>query len=54
MLRTVKFTGGILPLTTHDISDADWGITAGRLEYTLKAARDLRLRFYRYSDFVRD
>jgi peptidoglycan/xylan/chitin deacetylase (PgdA/CDA1 family) len=55
MLRTVKFTGGILPLTTHDISDAaDWGISAGRLEYLLKTARDLRLRFYRYSDFARE
>ncbi|MDR1353913.1 MAG: polysaccharide deacetylase family protein [Treponema sp.] len=53
MLRTVKFTGGVLPLTTHDISGADWGITGGRLEYVLKTARDLRLRFYRYSDFIR-
>ena len=53
MLRTVKFTGGVLPLTTHDISDAaDWGITGRRLEYVLKSARDLRLRFYRYSDFI--
>jgi hypothetical protein len=52
MLRTVKFTGGILPLTTHDISGADWGITGERLEYVLKSARDLRLRFYRYSDFI--
>ncbi|MDR1411145.1 MAG: polysaccharide deacetylase family protein [Spirochaetaceae bacterium] len=52
MLRTVKFTGGVLPLTTHDISGADWGITSRRLEYVLKTARDLRLRFYRYSDFI--
>jgi hypothetical protein len=55
MFRTVKFLGkeSILPLTTHDISDtAAWGITPRRLEYTLKTARDLNLKFYRYSDFV--
>ncbi|GHV53304.1 hypothetical protein AGMMS49579_11850 [Spirochaetia bacterium] len=56
MLRTLKFLGGdhILPLTTHDISEtAPWGITPRRLEYTLKTARDLNLKFYRYSDFAR-
>ncbi|GHT94555.1 hypothetical protein FACS1894141_1450 [Spirochaetia bacterium] len=52
MLRTAKFTGGILPLTTHDISDtADWGIKPQRLDYLLKTAQDLGLKFYRYSDF---
>jgi peptidoglycan/xylan/chitin deacetylase (PgdA/CDA1 family) len=52
MLRTAKFTGGVLPLTTHDISDtADWGIKPERLEYLLGTARDLQLQFYRYSDF---
>ncbi|GHV62508.1 hypothetical protein AGMMS49587_09550 [Spirochaetia bacterium] len=56
MFRTLKFLGGdgILPLTTHDISEtAPWGITPRRLEYTLKTARDLNLKFYRYSDFTR-
>jgi peptidoglycan/xylan/chitin deacetylase (PgdA/CDA1 family) len=55
MLRTVKFIGGdtVLPLTTHTISDtADWGIKPGRLEYLLKTARDLGLKFYRYCDFT--
>jgi peptidoglycan/xylan/chitin deacetylase (PgdA/CDA1 family) len=52
MLRTLKFIGGVLPLTTHDISDtALWGIKPHRLEYLLTAARALKLRFYRYGDF---
>lgn len=56
MFRTLKFLGGdsILPLTTHDISEtAAWGIAPRRLEYTLKTARDLNLKFYRYSDFAK-
>ena len=54
MLRTVKFLDGdwILPLTSHDISDtADWGITPRRLEFLLKTAAELNLKFYRFSDF---
>jgi peptidoglycan/xylan/chitin deacetylase (PgdA/CDA1 family) len=52
MLRTVKFTGGILPLTSHAIAeDASWGISPKRLEYLLKTATDLKLKFYRYGDF---
>jgi peptidoglycan/xylan/chitin deacetylase (PgdA/CDA1 family) len=54
MLLAAKFIGGgsIVPFTTHDISDdADWGIKPRRLEYLLKTARDLKLRFYRYRDF---
>jgi peptidoglycan/xylan/chitin deacetylase (PgdA/CDA1 family) len=54
MLRTAKFIGrgSIVPLTTHTIADdADWGITARRLEYLLQTAQDLKLRFYRYGDF---
>jgi peptidoglycan/xylan/chitin deacetylase (PgdA/CDA1 family) len=53
MLRTVKFIGkgSVVPLTTHTIAgDAEWGITARRLEYLLQTARDLKLRFYRYGD----
>lgn len=55
MLRTVKFIGGgnILPLCTHNISNlADWGITPARLEYLLKTAQDLKLKFYCYKDFM--
>ncbi len=52
MLRTVKFAGGVLPLCTHDIADSvDWGIKPNRLEFLLKTARDLRLKFYCYRDF---
>jgi peptidoglycan/xylan/chitin deacetylase (PgdA/CDA1 family) len=51
MLRTAKFIGGILPLTSHTIADdAPWGITRRRLEYLLQNAAALKLRFYRYSD----
>jgi peptidoglycan/xylan/chitin deacetylase (PgdA/CDA1 family) len=55
MLRTVKFTGNgsILPLCTHNIANtADWGIKPARLEYLLKTARELRLKFYLYKDFI--
>jgi peptidoglycan/xylan/chitin deacetylase (PgdA/CDA1 family) len=54
MLRTVKFLddGLVLPLTTHDISDAAWGISRRRLEFLLKTATELGLVFYRYSDFA--
>jgi hypothetical protein len=45
----------VLPLTSHDISDdALWGITPRRLEYLLKTALNLRLRFYVYRDFAGD
>jgi peptidoglycan/xylan/chitin deacetylase (PgdA/CDA1 family) len=54
MLRAVKFLGrdNVLPLTTHTIADnAPWGIKPGRLEYLLKTAQDLKLKFYLYRDF---
>jgi peptidoglycan/xylan/chitin deacetylase (PgdA/CDA1 family) len=52
MLRIVKLIGGVLPLTTHDVSArADWGIKPDRLEFLLKNAADLKLKFYLYSDF---
>jgi peptidoglycan/xylan/chitin deacetylase (PgdA/CDA1 family) len=55
MLRTAGFLDMVLPLTSHDISDtAQWGITPRRLEYLLKTASDLGLRFYVYRDFARD
>ena len=53
MLRTVKFLDGdwVLPLTTHDISNAAWGITPRRLEFLLSAASEMGLKFHRFSDF---
>jgi hypothetical protein len=54
MLRTVKFIDGdfMVPLTTHTIDEgADWGISPRRLEYLLRTAGDLKLRFYCYGDF---
>lgn len=52
MLRTTKFLGGVLPLTTHVISDtAAWGIKTYRLLFLLETARSLNLNFYRFSDF---
>jgi peptidoglycan/xylan/chitin deacetylase (PgdA/CDA1 family) len=52
MLRTAKFLGRILPLTTHTIADdAAWGIKPDRLAYILQSAADLKLKFYRYGDF---
>ena len=52
MLRTAKFLGGVLPLTTHDISDtAAWGIKTCRLLFLLQTAQGLNLNFYRFSDF---
>ncbi|MDR1128036.1 MAG: polysaccharide deacetylase, partial [Treponema sp.] len=55
MLRTAGFLDMVLPLTSHDISDdALWGITPRRLEYLLKTALDLQLRFYVYRDFAGD
>ena len=52
MLGAIKSHGGILPLTTHTIAaEAVWGISPDRLEYLLKTAVELGLKFYRYSDF---
>jgi hypothetical protein len=54
MFRTAGFLDMVLPLTSHDISDtAQWGITPRRLDYLLKTASDLGLRFYVYRDFAR-
>jgi len=52
MLLATKFTGShIIPFTTHDISDtAQWGITPERLEFVLKTAQEVKLRFYTYSN----
>ena len=53
MFRTVQFLDGglVLPLTSHDVSEAAWAISARRLEFLLETAAGLGLRFYRYSDF---
>ena len=52
MLWTAKFIDGVLPITSHDISDtAAWGIKTYRLMYLLETARNLNLNFYRYCDF---
>ena len=57
MLRTIKFLddGRVVPLTTHDISEtAAWGISEARLEFLLKTAVELNLKFYRYCDFQKE
>ena len=53
MLRALKFLDGnwVLPLTTHDISGAAWGIKPERLVFVLSQAAELRLKFYRFCDF---
>jgi len=53
MLRTVKFMdkNWVLPLTSHDISNGSWAIRHRRLEFLLKTAVELRLKFYKFSDF---
>jgi peptidoglycan/xylan/chitin deacetylase (PgdA/CDA1 family) len=55
ILLAAKFTGfHVVPFTSHDISDtAQWGIKPGRLEFLLKAAQELKLRFYTYSSVRR-
>jgi len=52
MLLAAKFTGNsIVPFTTHDISDtAQWSIKPNHLEFLLKTARELKLKFYTYND----
>jgi peptidoglycan/xylan/chitin deacetylase (PgdA/CDA1 family) len=52
MLGSIKLSGGVLPLTTHTIAaEVSWGISPDRLEYLLKTAAELELKFYRYGDF---
>ncbi|MCL2214122.1 MAG: polysaccharide deacetylase family protein [Treponema sp.] len=53
MLMTVKFMdkNWVLPLTSHDISNAAWAIRHRRLEFLLGTAVDLGLKFYLFSDF---
>jgi hypothetical protein len=52
MFASIKLSGGVLPLTTHTIAaEAVWGISPDRLEYLLKTAVEMGLKFYRYGDF---
>ena len=51
MLKSAKENESIIVLTSHSISDNDWGITPERLEYILRKGRDYGLRFYRFKDF---
>jgi peptidoglycan/xylan/chitin deacetylase (PgdA/CDA1 family) len=52
MLKIIKAgNDSIIPLTSHAISDDDWGIKKGRLEYLLRKCAELNVRFYRYRDF---
>ncbi|MDR1575900.1 MAG: polysaccharide deacetylase family protein, partial [Treponema sp.] len=47
LFLAAQFIGGVLPLTTHEIADtAQWGIKPRRLEYVLRAARELKFKFY--------
>ncbi|MDR2434154.1 MAG: polysaccharide deacetylase family protein [Treponema sp.] len=53
LLLAAKFIGGVVPFTTHEIADtAQWGIKPQRLEYVLQTARELKLKFYTYRDFL--
>jgi peptidoglycan/xylan/chitin deacetylase (PgdA/CDA1 family) len=54
LLRTVKDAGNlIIPLTTHNIDDdALWGITFVRLEFLLRTASEMGLRFYTYRELT--
>jgi peptidoglycan/xylan/chitin deacetylase (PgdA/CDA1 family) len=54
LLQTTKTAGNvILPLTTHNIDDtAQWGIKTYRLEFLLKTATDMGLRFYTYRELT--
>jgi peptidoglycan/xylan/chitin deacetylase (PgdA/CDA1 family) len=55
VLMAAKFSGGgIIPFTTHEFSDAaQWGIKPSRLEFLLKTAKELNLKFYTYKDIRR-
>jgi peptidoglycan/xylan/chitin deacetylase (PgdA/CDA1 family) len=51
MLLVTKFSGGIIPLTGHIIKNGTaWGIRPKRLEYLLKTAAELKLKFYTFGE----
>jgi peptidoglycan/xylan/chitin deacetylase (PgdA/CDA1 family) len=54
LLQTARAAGDlIVPLTTHNIDDgAQWGITIARLEFLLRTASEMGLRFYTYRELA--
>ena len=48
MFRSARKQGKIITLTSHCISDKDWGITPKRLEYVLRKGKKCDLTFYTY------
>jgi peptidoglycan/xylan/chitin deacetylase (PgdA/CDA1 family) len=54
LLQTAKAAGNVvLPLTTHNIDDAaQWGIKTYRLEFLLRTATEMGLRFYTYRELA--
>jgi peptidoglycan/xylan/chitin deacetylase (PgdA/CDA1 family) len=54
LCREAKEAGNVIvPLTTHNISNkAQWGIKIHRLEFLLRTASDMGLRFYTYRDLA--
>jgi peptidoglycan/xylan/chitin deacetylase (PgdA/CDA1 family) len=52
LMFIAKFTNSIIPFTSHDISyGIQWGIEPSRLEFLLKTAQELGMKFYTYCDF---
>jgi peptidoglycan/xylan/chitin deacetylase (PgdA/CDA1 family) len=52
LFQTAKAAGNVvIPLTTHNIdNNAHWGIKTYRLEFLLKTAAEMGLRFYTYRE----
>lgn len=58
MFMVTKFVGGVLPINGHEIlystenqSNA-WAIMAHDLEYLIRVGKELKLRFYKFNDFI--
>ena len=51
MLNLAKDAGRVIILTSHGITDRDYGITPDRLEYVLAKSKELGLTFFRFKDF---
>ena len=49
-----KFMGGVIPIASHtiDYSGGDWSIMPHDLEYLIRVAKELKLNFYRFDDFL--
>ena len=53
MLKIAKLKpDSVISLTSHQISSYEWGITRERLEYVLKFAKALGLKFYTYKELT--